>query len=127
MHATGEYISCRSLYAGSPCNQAKRSRCVCSMSPTYLVRMQRKGFAAEIGRIELLCASSLAQLASSLTATLSVLPVSASLLSSAADGASSGNADAPAAEGLESASSTSRLPLMELSELEFSTTIQLVG
>ena len=97
------------------------------MSPTCVMRMQRKGFAAEIGRVELLCASSLAQLASSLTATLSVLPVSASLLSSAADGASSSNADAPTAEGSEPASSTSRLPLMELSQLEFSTTIQLVG
>lgn len=127
MHATGVYISCRSSDAGSTCNKAKQSRCVCGMSPTCLMRMQRKGFAAEIGRIELLCASSLAQLASSLTATLNVLPVSASLLSSAADGASSSDADAPAAEGLESASSTSRLPLMELSELEFSTTIQLVG
>ena len=127
MHATGVYISCSSLDAGSSCSEAKQSRCVCSTSPTCLMRMQRKGFAAEIGRIELLCASSLAQLASSLTATLSVLPVSASLLSSAADGASSSNADAPAAEGSESASSTSRLPLMELSQLEFSTTIQLVG
>jgi hypothetical protein len=90
--------------------------------------MQRKGFAAEIGRIELLCASSLAQLASSLTATLSVLPLSASLLSSAADGGGSiSTADAPADEASEPASSTSRLPLMELSQLEFSTTVQLVG
>ena len=77
-----------------------------------------------MGRIELLCSSSLAQLASSLTATLSVLPVSASLLSSAP------GADAeapPTAEGLAPRESTSRLPLLELSGLELSTTVQLAG
>lgn len=86
-------------------------------------RLQRKGFEAEIGRIELLCSSSLAQLASSLTATLSVLPVSASLLSSAP----SDSTEPAAAEGLDTRESTSRLPLLELSGLEFSTTVQLVG
>ena len=86
--------------------------------------MQRKGLEAEIGRIELLCSSSLAQLASSLTATLSVLPVSASLLSSTP---SENGAEPAAAEGLETRESTSRMPLLELSGLEFSTTVQLVG
>ncbi len=86
--------------------------------------MQRKGLEAEIGRIELLCSSSLAQLASSLTATLSVLPVSASLLSSTP---SENGAEHAAAEGLETRESTSRMPLLELSGLEFSTTVQLVG
>ena len=85
--------------------------------------VQRKGYAAEIGRIELLCSSSLAQLASSLTATLSVLPVSASLLSSAPGD----SAEAAAEEGLAPRDSTSRLPLLELSGLEISTTVQLVG
>ena len=84
--------------------------------------MQRKGFAAEIGRIELLCSSSLAQLASSLTATLSVLPVAASLLSSAASSSSE-----PAPEGSAPSDLASRLPLLQLSELEFSTTVQLIG
>ena len=86
--------------------------------------VQRKGFAAEIGRIELLCSSSLAQLASSLTATLNVLPVSASLLS----GTDASSSSEPAAlEGPALPNPTSRLPLLELSEMEFSTTVQLVG
>ena len=84
--------------------------------------VQRKGFAAEIGRIELLCSSSLAQLASSLTATLSVLPVAASLLSSAAS-----SSYEPALEGSAPSDLASRLPLLQLSELEFSTTVQLIG
>ena len=85
--------------------------------------LQRKGFEAEIGRIELLCSSSLAQLASSLTATLSVLPVSASLLSSTPSDSAAG----AASDELETRESTSRMPLLELSGLEFSTTVQLVG
>ena len=66
--------------------------------------------------------SSLAQLASSLTATLSVLPVAASLLSSAASSSSG-----PALDGSGPSDLTSRLPLLQLSELEFSTTVQLIG
>ncbi len=90
--------------------------------------MQSTGVLAEVVRVELLFVSS--QLASTLRMDLHILPVVASLLTELPGGAASGGApasrpeSAPAAEAPEAAS---RMPVLEVTDLSASATVQLSG
>ena len=93
-----------------------------------LLWMQSTGILAEVGRVELLFVSS--QLASTLRMDLHILPVVASLLTEQVGSTNRGNApasrpeSAPSAEAPEAAS---RMPVLEVTDLSASATVQLIG
>ncbi len=90
--------------------------------------MQSTGILAEVARVELLFVSS--QLASTLRMDLHILPVVASLLTErpagtgAAVAAAGAGAGAPSSDAPEAAS---RMPVLEVTDLNASATMQLIG